>query len=446
MWLYNRSYFKLRVPHHIPKPSVLYNRVRKVFAFFGPLRCSQTGNALFNDAAWKKANNVLSEIAKGHASDIPGKVYHRNAIDKHGAPLRDKDGLLLIESIRGTNIGEGIHRIFLKSLQMLHAGAALGDMCLTEKRHRYNHANAERTRPLFPKLGMCDTWLIDKLQNLCDALNIPRLYPHWSNTSDFVKTSELSTIVPVHDDELQAVVSRVKPAAEAKLTPDMKFLCKRLAIPLPFLPIHHQQERQLFATLINDFASQLGPVRFDDGATFDSHAMAIAFSKRADGVCIFPKLPVYLRQYHTHWQHAAIIKDALARLQEQLQSLHQDLDNEEREMPWYNVEVKKRSPQPPVGRHHQAVHFPPEVISTYTAMPMPPQFTACAPDMFVQQVDNVPLANPTLPTMGCISGRKPKRRCLRCATYAGANALTCKGRGGKNTIHASEILRFNLGS
>lgn len=104
LWLFQRKFFKQRVPHHVPKPSTLYSRVYKVLAFFGPLH-SPGESPLFNEFAWKAANNLLKEIARGHASDIPGKVYHRYTIGANGDPKVDKYGLYLIETIRGTNHG-----------------------------------------------------------------------------------------------------------------------------------------------------------------------------------------------------------------------------------------------------------------------------------------------------------------------------------------------------
>ena len=56
-----------------------------MYKFFGPLKDPETGKPFFNAAAWKKANNVLSEILKGHGSDIPGRVYYTPKLNSRGA-------------------------------------------------------------------------------------------------------------------------------------------------------------------------------------------------------------------------------------------------------------------------------------------------------------------------------------------------------------------------
>lgn len=74
LWFYKFRYFAQRVPRHVPRPSILYERVRAVFALFGPLIDPATQKPLFNDNAWKKANLLLAEIARGFASDVPGEA------------------------------------------------------------------------------------------------------------------------------------------------------------------------------------------------------------------------------------------------------------------------------------------------------------------------------------------------------------------------------------
>ena len=40
--------------------------------------------------------------------------------------------------------------------------------------------------------------------------------------------------------------------------------------------------------------------------------MAIEWCKHVDGAAIFPKLPAYLRTYHTKWQRNQRVRDAVA--------------------------------------------------------------------------------------------------------------------------------------
>ena len=73
----------------------------------------------------------------------------------------------------------------------------------------------------------------------------------------------------------------------------MQFLASCYNLKLPFLPINTLKERQLFSTLLLQHQNQSGDVNFEE--------LAVAFSSKANGVDIFPKLPVYLRLHHTKW-------------------------------------------------------------------------------------------------------------------------------------------------
>ena len=50
------------VDRRVPPARELYIRVRGVYTVYGHLKDSASGKPLFNAAAWKKANNVLTEI------------------------------------------------------------------------------------------------------------------------------------------------------------------------------------------------------------------------------------------------------------------------------------------------------------------------------------------------------------------------------------------------
>ena len=69
---HNAWLFKGCIEREVPPPSILYWRVRAVFALYGPMVDSKTGKPLFNAQAWTKANGVLKEIKLGYYSDPPG--------------------------------------------------------------------------------------------------------------------------------------------------------------------------------------------------------------------------------------------------------------------------------------------------------------------------------------------------------------------------------------
>ena len=161
---YDFDYFRQRVPRRVPPPSVHYWRVRRVFELFGPIVDSKTKQPLFNEAAWKRALNVLLEILDGNAADAPDYSPYHQRLNARGEPATDEDGLVLLDCSRGTSDTECAHKQICTAFGSWVAGVELSDVLLREWRHRYNHRIAERRRLGFPKIGHYDTWLIDKLQ------------------------------------------------------------------------------------------------------------------------------------------------------------------------------------------------------------------------------------------------------------------------------------------
>ena len=125
------------VPRCAPPPSILYWRVRAVYAAYGNAKSSQ-GVPLFNDAAWTKANNVLLEILKGYASDPPGMSFYTPRVNSSGQHLHDKYGFVLLNCFRGTNATECVHKQITTTFHNWHQGCEMSDFLLAEFRHRYN--------------------------------------------------------------------------------------------------------------------------------------------------------------------------------------------------------------------------------------------------------------------------------------------------------------------
>jgi hypothetical protein len=92
---YDAKWFQARVPRRVPAPLELYYRLRAVYAAFGDLVDEESGKALFNDKAWKKANAVLLEVLLGFLSDPPGYTMYTVELDDNGAPKKDRLGCQL---------------------------------------------------------------------------------------------------------------------------------------------------------------------------------------------------------------------------------------------------------------------------------------------------------------------------------------------------------------
>jgi hypothetical protein len=86
-------------------------------------------------------------------------------------------------------------------------------------------------------------------------------------------------------------------------------MCRALGIPIPFLPISGKNEYRLFTLLVHQLSG------------FNDEKMAIEWCKHVDGKSIFPKLPVYLREYHKHWLRNQRIQDAVKNMKSEIELL-----------------------------------------------------------------------------------------------------------------------------
>lgn len=82
----------------------MFQQVLEVVKTYGPLKDVSTGQPLFNDACWKKAENVLENIRMGFYSDPHHILLYRTH-------KKDKDRLPIYKCICGTNsIKGGVHQ------------------------------------------------------------------------------------------------------------------------------------------------------------------------------------------------------------------------------------------------------------------------------------------------------------------------------------------------
>ncbi|CAJ1964152.1 unnamed protein product [Cylindrotheca closterium] len=204
---------------------------------------------------------------------------------------------------RGTNDVENTHKLLLTIFGTWHIRIEMSDCLLRERRHRHNQRCSELRRLVFPRIGHFDTWKIDALQSLVLANHGVLLHSNWVNSSDFKNTPETFGTITLHDAELADALSNIPIDKNVRLTHDMQYLCKVMGTKLPLLPIHTVAERQLFSQLV-----LLN--------TFDARKMALEWVKSVDGVNIYPKLPVHLRNYCVTFNRNARARQAFADAQE----------------------------------------------------------------------------------------------------------------------------------
>ena len=102
----------------------------------------------------------MDEILEGYYSDPPGFDFYTYKLDHEGAVEKDKYGIPLLESCRGTSRVESIHRQY-NTLFRHYSGIELGDVLFRERRHRHNIDVARRKFLNMPDFGHYDTWMID---------------------------------------------------------------------------------------------------------------------------------------------------------------------------------------------------------------------------------------------------------------------------------------------
>lgn len=77
----------------VPLPKILYWRVRAVYTLYGHMKDSKTKAPLFNENAWKKANNILKEILNEFYSDPLGVQWYTKRLKKNGSVTKIKYGM-----------------------------------------------------------------------------------------------------------------------------------------------------------------------------------------------------------------------------------------------------------------------------------------------------------------------------------------------------------------
>ncbi|CAJ1958310.1 unnamed protein product [Cylindrotheca closterium] len=304
---FNAAFWKACVPRRVLPPRLLYWRVRAVFVSFGGMIDSTSKKPLFNKTAWKKANNILKEILRGYYSDPPGYSFYSTKFNKRGEPMVNAYGFDILSCRRGTNDVESTHKLLLSIFGTWHIGLQMSDCLLRERRHRHNQRCSEKRRLGHPCIGHYDTWLIDALQILVQVNHGILLHPNWINSSDFKNTQEKFGTITLHDAELAEALAKVQIDESVRLTHDMQYLCSVMGTKLPLLPVHTIDERRHFSNLV---------VQLQNGQDKSCKKMALEWTKAVNGVTIFPKLPVHLRNYRDKFERNAKVRQAFKDAQE----------------------------------------------------------------------------------------------------------------------------------
>jgi hypothetical protein len=263
---------------------------------------------LFNEAAWLKADGVLSEILDGLYSDPPDENFYFYQLSALKEIKRDNLGIPLIRCTRGTNTVERTHKWMVPVFGNNPVGIELSDVLLSEMRHRMNMRAGIRNRPGYPRFGHYNTWTIDQLQNIYEVVFGILLYPRWLNGSNYERTLEKSGIVPLASVELRAEINKLVLPPTLKLTRDLQYLADRTGVQVPALP--WRKDRRLLTQLVLETRGKVDPEK-----------LCYDVLQHVDGIKVFPKLAVYNRRQLKVMDHTSRVRDATKNNQKALQRL-----------------------------------------------------------------------------------------------------------------------------
>lgn len=302
---YDFDYIAQRVRRFAPPPSVLYNRLSAVFEFFKDKRDAKTGKVLFNDKARKNFHAVLELVKKGYASDPDGVCLYSPKTNRDGKVMKDKDGLPLYRSLRGTSNLESFHQYLTTSFGHTSAGPRYSDCLLTVLRHFFNWRMSLRNRPNFPKIRHYHGLLIDRTNALYEEVFGHKKYDEWISFAECLPAASPFGVVPVSEEISSAITATEHDEKLIKANQNLSYLARRQKCPVPVLPVRGKDEYQKYHRHMQEALANN-----QDLNTFT------AFRERwnASGISvqnkIFPKSEIHLCRHFKGWTKNRSSRDA----------------------------------------------------------------------------------------------------------------------------------------
>ncbi|KAF8057819.1 hypothetical protein FPV67DRAFT_1394478, partial [Lyophyllum atratum] len=319
----NACWLWCRCKRIIPPAEELYPLVATVFQTYGPLKDAKSGLPLFNTAAWGVAKNILELVRKGYVSDPPGiPLYYQVGVDS-------KTGLPLYRCMRGTNMTEGgVHthlrsRLPTSGVSVRHVQCCLLDFIL---RHNLLVGTYNTTGKRFT--GHFSIWVTNELQEmLClvqHKLDQPRMITNWVNGNLYQQTEEVTGVLPIPDD-IRSKSGMGAFIAGLHTKQAHGFLASMQGTRKPVLPVHSNEERDLFRELMS------GDTGFNESmlGTNSDHAVQL-WNSNADVkalLALAEQLKVY---YNGDWKRNTNIKQTMAMTADIRVPLKQTLRNPQR--------------------------------------------------------------------------------------------------------------------
>jgi len=303
-----------RVRRFIPAKDLLHKILTEFFQAWASVKCTKTGQMLFNDETWKAAHAVLHDVQKGWVSDPVG-------IPLYTVSTQDKNGLNIYHCIRGTNSVEGaVHNPIRRSFASLNASVELADCLIADFRHRHNLDVGTLHKTGYEYKGHYDQWLDHEISKTRCTISwkskpVERVVLQETDALDFNQTVEQFGITRIPDqirlDNNFCGAPIVDPITKAQdfsmlaahvypmklhlsyLSGSRKdvysYLAAAQSTKYAVVPIHTEEEKRLFCIAIGPggpWAAARGQPKFDE--------MVAWWSDKADGKTIFYKLYEHL--------------------------------------------------------------------------------------------------------------------------------------------------------
>jgi hypothetical protein len=116
-----------------------------------------------------------------------------------------------------------------------------------------------RNRPGYPRFSHYDTWTVDQLQNVYEAVFGIPLYPGWLNGSSYERTPEETGLAPITSVELRAAINKLAlPNLKLRIR-DLRYLAERTGVKVPALP--WRKDQKLLSRLVLEIQRNMDQTR-----------------------------------------------------------------------------------------------------------------------------------------------------------------------------------------
>ncbi|KAJ7227290.1 hypothetical protein GGX14DRAFT_555855 [Mycena pura] len=309
-----------RIRRYIPAPEKLVRDLLVLFTCFQDISDAD-GKKFFSKEARKQAAALIETARLGFLSDLPGlAIYHLVG--------RDKDGLKLYRTVRGTNSVEGgVHKQIRRIFGSLHASLSLTEAILGNWFLRRNRRIGHYHRTGTHWNNHFDIWLLDEIVETSIKLEVKPSFPEPKLLATRIATSETFGIIPITPQIAQDHEITILPAPNTLLASHhteiptfpltqmstkpvnlYRYLQMRQRSTVAVVPVHTRREFEFFQENIAVFIPANAPTapdkvykvtKYNDLARFWNRRVAsqspteLAADRR-----LYFKLPEQLERHH----------------------------------------------------------------------------------------------------------------------------------------------------